>query len=92
MIVINHGSRLGLDARLIKNRQNYYYQYKSTLITFEIFKRYKNYITSDTRKNSNIKSILSQGIVLYNNIAIINVFDQNFSTIGSTISYFFSTY
>ena len=107
--------------RLIKNRQNYFYQYKSTFITFVQFKRYRNYVSREivlskkqyyrdllngvkndmkktwnvingilrpnrNRKNCNIKTILSQGTVLDNNVAISNVFNQHFSTIGSIIS------
>ena len=38
------------------------------------------------RKNYNIKSILSQGTVFDNSVAISNIFNEHFSTIGSTIS------
>ena len=107
--------------RLIKNRQNYFYPYKSSFITFVQFKRYRNYVASEivlsikqyysdlldgikidmkktwnvinailrpnrNRKNYIIKSILSQGTVFDNNIAMSNIFNQHFSTIESTIS------
>ena len=107
--------------RLIKNRQNYFYQYKNNVITFVQFKRYRNYVTGEivlskkkyysdlldgvrndmkktwniingilkpnrNGKNYNIKSILSQGTFFDNDVAISNLFNKHFSSIGSSIS------
>ena len=46
---------------------------------------------NSNRNNHNIKSILSQDTVLDNTVEMSNVFNQHFSSIGSTISQSFST-